>query len=372
LRENGFKGRIIMVSQEDRLPYDRPNLSKEYLKGEAEQEWMPLRPPSFFEQHEIELWKKKKVTRVNTSESRLDFEDNDSLKYDKILIATGSIPRRPDIAGINLKHIFTLRSFDDSDEIIAAAKSVKNVVILGASFIATETADSLRHRGLSVTLVAPESVPFEKVLGKEIGNMFLKAHRERGVDFRLGQKVAKFQGNNRVESVILENGDTIQADLVIIGAGVKPATHLLKDVDLLSDGSVKVNEYFSISENAYAAGDIATFPYWLTGSDIRIEHWRTAEQQGRIAGANMAGKKVKYLGVPFFWTTQAGLNFRYVGYATEWDKIIVQGNVIKKVFIAFFVKGENIHAIAGVNQDKEMAKYEELMRNQKLPPLHEL
>ena len=372
LRENGYIGRLIMITYENRLPYDRPNLSKDYLKGEAEAEWMPLRSTDFYREHGIELHLNQRVIEVNIPTNLILMENQQDINFDKLLIVTGGIPRVPDISGIDLKNIFTLRSYDDSDSIIKAAESASRAVIVGASFIGMETADSLRHRGLSVAVVAPEKVPFENIFGAEVGNMFLDVHKENGVAFHLGQTVKKFEGENKVNAVVLENGKKLETDLVIVGIGVRPATEVIKGVKLNEDGSVSVNRYFQLSENVYAAGDIARFKYWRTRQDVRIEHWRVAEQTGRLAGANMVGKNQEYQGVPFFWTAQAGFNFRYVGHARNWDDIIVDGEIKAKQFIAYYVKNKMISAAAGINRDQEIAAIEELMRRSLMPSPEDL
>jgi NADPH-dependent 2,4-dienoyl-CoA reductase/sulfur reductase-like enzyme len=265
-----------------------------------------------------------------------------------------------------------LRSFDDATAIIEAARDSSRVTIVGGGFIGIETAYSLSQRNLAVTVVTAESAPFEKVFGKEIGQMFQKMHEEKGVKFKLNSKLSKIEGNQKVEAVVLENGERIDADLVVVGIGVKPATGFLRGMDLLTDGSVKVDEYFQAAEHVYAAGDIATFPARSIGEELRIEHWRTAQQQGRVAAHNMAGKKVPYRSVPFFWSTQGDLYFRYVGHATAWEDIIVKGDVSSRVFIAFYVKNNRIVAAAGNNHEKEMAAVEELMRLGKMPAPEEM
>jgi len=372
LREDGFQGRIIMITSENRLPYDRPNLSKSYLKGEAEPEWMPLRSKKFYDAHDIEIMLQKKVTRVTPSSKSLSFEDGISVQYDKLLLAPGAIPRRLNVPGADLKNIVTLRSWDDADTIMKAAENVGQIVVVGASFIGMEVADSLIKKDLLVTVIAPESVPFETVFGKEIGSMFQQLHIENGVDFRLGYRIEKFEGNDKVKSVLLQEGEQIGADLVIVGIGVNPATDFLEEVDLLPDGSVKVNEHFQVQEDVYAAGDIATFKDARTGEDIRMEHWRTAEQQGRHAAHNMAGIKESYHNIPFFWTTQAGLHFRYVGHAREWDDIILHGAMNFRNFISYFVKNNQVHAVAANGRDQEIDAVEELMRQGKMPSVEAL
>jgi NADPH-dependent 2,4-dienoyl-CoA reductase/sulfur reductase-like enzyme len=202
--------------------------------------------------------------------------------------------------------------------------------------------------------------------------MFQELHEKAGVRFKMGAKVIRFEGNERVQSVVLENAEQIAADLVIVGVGVRPATDFLHGIDLLPDGSLAVDEFFCAAEDVYAAGDIATFPLPHTGEKVRIEHWRTALQHGRVAGHNMAGKKVPYTSVPFFWTNQVDLYFRYVGYAKEWDDIIIQGDLTSQDFIAYYVKNNRVYAAAGNNMEKEMAAIELLMQLNSMPSPKEL
>ena len=363
LREEGFRGRVLMVTREDRFPYDRPNLSKDYLQGHAEPEWMPLRPDEFFDEHGIEFLRGREVTGVDAKAKTVSFKGGEELAYDALLVATGGEPRTLQIAGSDLKNVLTLRSFADSDAIIAAAEGAKRAVVIGASFIGMETAASLKTRGLEVTVVAPDQAPFEKSLGGAIGALFQKIHEDNGVRFRLGAKVARITGNGKVEAVEVESGEKIDADLVLVGIGVKPATDFLKGVELSDDGGVVVDEHLRAADGLYAAGDIARFTSSLTGESQRIEHWRTALQQGRIAARNMAGRAVSYDSVPFFWTRQFDAGLLYVGHATNWDEIIFHGDPSTRNFLAFYVKGNRVHAVAGMNRDRDLAAVEGLMRD---------
>jgi NADPH-dependent 2,4-dienoyl-CoA reductase/sulfur reductase-like enzyme/nitrite reductase/ring-hydroxylating ferredoxin subunit len=372
MRENGFKGNIIMVTKENRKPYDRPNLSKEYLAGSAEPEWMPLRPDEFFEEYGIEIKQEIEVRSINLKEMSVSFGNNEKLKYDRLLIATGGVPRKLNVPGVELKNIFYLRSFSDADEIIRAVKKSEKAVVIGAGFIAMETAHSLTERNIKVTVVAPDEVPFERNFGKEIGKLFKKEHEKNGTSFKLNSKVIGFRGSDKVKSVLLESGEEIETDLVIIGIGVKPATKFISGIDLLEDGSIKTDSYLQVKEDVYASGDIVTFPDIRTENYTRIEHWRLAQQLGRVAGANMAGRSLKYEEIPFFWTVQAGMTLRYVGFVKDWDEIIIDGNITDKKFIVYFVKNNVIMAAAGINRDKEMDAVHLLMKEQKLPEVEAL
>ncbi|MEH2390729.1 MAG: FAD-dependent oxidoreductase [Nostoc sp.] len=374
LRVAGYQGRIVMITQDDKLPYDRTKLSKDYFIGETSSEEMPLRSPDFYKEHAIEVLLNKRVEQVQTTAKAITFSDSnagtsgDSLNYDALLVATGGKPLQLDIPGADLQNILTLRSFDDTDRILTLSKQKGQAVVIGSSFIGMETAAGLSQHGLQVTVVSPDSVPFKKILGEEIGKIFQQVHEENGVSFKLGRKAVQFEGSDKVEAVILDNGDRLKADIVIVGIGVQPATDFLQGIDLHpKDGSVVVDEYLRAADGIYAAGDIARYPDWRTNESLRVEHWRVAAQQGRIAAHNMAGKAVKFRGLPLFWTMQFEFPLRYIGHAQSWDEIIVDGDLQKQEFIAFYVKNNQVLAVATSHKDTETAAMAELMRlNQRL------
>ncbi|HEX9739450.1 MAG TPA: FAD-dependent oxidoreductase [Ignavibacteriaceae bacterium] len=370
MREAGYKGKITIITQETRFPYDRPNLSKAYLSGEALPEWMPLRDKEFYKKYNIDFLFSRKVEEINIIEKEIRLNDNSLLKYDKILLAVGGIPRKLGIPGADLENVFYLRSFDDCDRIIEAAAKLSKAVVIGASFIGMETAYHLHERKIEVIVVASGDIPFKKVFGNEVGSLLKILHEENGIKFKLNSHISKFEGDSKVESVVLSNGEKIKCDFAVIGIGVVPGTSFIKGLEIEKDGSIKVDEYLQASDDVYAAGDVASFPY--NGSHVGIEHWRVAEQQGRIAGFNMAGKKMKFKKQPFFWTQQAGLNLRYVGYAKEWDDTITLGNINSKEFITFLVKNGKVEAAIGNNRDTEMAAVEFLLLNNKMPSTHKL
>lgn len=372
LREYGYQGRIVMLTRESYYPYDRPELSKGYLAGHSKEEWLPLRPPDFYKNCNIEIMFNKEVIGLNTEHKMVSLNTADSLIYDSLLIASGGVPRKLQIPDSNLSSVFTLRSRGDMEEIIAHLSDSKRVAVIGASFIAIETAAGFRERGKDVTIIAPESMPFENILGKQVGGFFKNLHESMGIKFKLEANVKAFEGDGHVENVILNNGKKIAAEIVLVGIGVDPATGFKSDLALEKDGGIRVDEYFRHSPNVYAAGDIARFPYWYTGEYVRIEHWRVAEQQGRIAAANMLGIKTAYDGIPFFWTRLFDINFRYVGYAKDWDDVIIDGDIRERNFIAYYARKNRVLAAAGVNRDKELAAIEEMMRANKMPSADKL
>ncbi|MEP7213465.1 MAG: FAD-dependent oxidoreductase [Acidobacteriota bacterium] len=373
LREEGFTGRVLMVSSDDRLPYDRPNLSKDYLQGHAEPAWMPLRPEEFYDEHDIEFRLGEAAADVNVEAKELTLKSGEVLKYDSLLIATGGVPRTLPFSSPDYENVFLLRSFADTDRIIAAAGDAANVVVIGASFIGMEAASSLRIRGCQVTVVSPDRVPFEKTLGAEIGTLLQTIHEQHSVKFELGSHVKAFDASDtKVNAVVLENGESIDADVVIVGIGVSPSTEFLSGFELHKDGGVIADAHLQIAPDVYAAGDIAHFPDSRTGELTRIEHWRTAMQQGRIAARNMAGRATPFTAVPFFWTTHFGSTLNYVGHAVDWDRLIFQGDVSKQDFLAFYIKDHRILAVAGMNRDRDVAFWGELIRLNRVPPPSQL
>ncbi|MDD2901289.1 MAG: FAD-dependent oxidoreductase [Syntrophales bacterium] len=312
------------------------------------------------------------MTKVEAGAKTLTLADGTVMKYDALLLASGGAARPLEVPGAELANVFTLRSFADSQAIMAAAREGARVVIVGASFIGMETAGSLSARGLHVTVAASGQAPFQGTLGPEIGRMFQQLWEENGVSFRLGARVARLEGRNQVEAVVLDNGEKLAADLVIAGVGIRPATEMLQGLPLNPDGSVTVDEHLRVAEDLYAAGDIARFPDWRTGELIRIEHWRLAMQHGRVAAHNMAGKKTAFRDVPFFWTERLDIHFEYAGYGRDWDEIIYQGDPASRNFLAFYVKNQRVLAVAACQHGQEMTAIIELMRRDHLPAVGEL
>ncbi len=365
-----FTGKIIILSAVPAVPIDRPNLSKDYLDGHAQPEWIPLRDEKWYASRSIDLQLNTSVTRVNPSEHTVTTKDGKSIAYNKLLLATGATPRQlRDTPGTDLSNVFLLRELDDATRIIEATQGAQKAVVIGASFIGMEVAASLaKGRKLSVTVVAPEALPFERILGPEIGRMFQSEHEANGVQFRLRSEVAEIKGKgNKVASVVLKSGEEIPADLVVIGVGVQPTTDYLAESGLKmndKDHSVEVNEKLQTSHpDIYAAGDIAR---WQTddGNSTRIEHWRVAQQHGIVAARNLAGRGDEITAhVLFFWTTQWDVELRYVGHAEKWDEIIYRGRPQDKDFLAFYVAKRQLLAAAGLNRDAEMDALELILRD---------
>jgi NADPH-dependent 2,4-dienoyl-CoA reductase/sulfur reductase-like enzyme/nitrite reductase/ring-hydroxylating ferredoxin subunit len=364
LREIGFSGRVVMLDRENRVPYDRTVLSKHYLSGEHGSEKSPLQTQDFYRRHAIERVTAE-VIGIDVHQRSVNCADGSSFNYDSILLATGGEPRRPGFRGSALGNVFVLRSRSDAEAILAQAERSQRVVVLGASFIGMEVAASLRERGLDVTVVGAENAPFEKHLGVRIGSAFLSLHRQHGVSFRLGCEVTSLKGGPDVSGVVLKNGDTIPADLVVIGFGAAPATAWIDDLPIQKDGSVLVDDFLRAADGVYVAGDIARFPNRGNGEPIRVEHWRVAQQHGRIAAHNMAGHQVPYDAVPMFWTIQYMKQLDYIGHASSWDDIVVHGDLEKPQFLAYYMKDGAVIAATGFDRDRDTAALVELFTIQK-------
>jgi NADPH-dependent 2,4-dienoyl-CoA reductase/sulfur reductase-like enzyme len=273
------------------------------------------------------------------------------------------------VDGEDLPNVLVLRTLEDCERIRDhAAAGAKRAVVVGASFLGMEVAASLAHRGLSVTVVAPDPVPFRKVFGEAIGRMYQSLHEEKGTTFRLGSLVQRFEGTGPLR-VALNGGQSLEADLAVVCVGVRPATRFLKGVELNEDGSVTVDPFLRVSKDVFAAGDIARFPDWRTGEMVRIEHWRLAMQHGRLAARNMLDRKVQYRGLPFFWTSQHGVVVQYVGCAPAWDEIIFDGEPTHRDFVAYYLRTGHVLAAAGCNQERKMGIIAEVLREEGACPL---
>jgi apoptosis-inducing factor 3 len=361
LRREGFAGSLTMVSADNAAPYDRPNCSKDYLAGNAPEEWMPLRPPEFYRDHGIDLRLESEIASLDPRGRSVSLADGKSLPFDKLLLATGAEPIRLDIPGVNAPHVFVLRSLADSRAIIERAKGAKRAVVLGASFIGLEAAAALRAREIDVHVAAPERAPLERVFGSDMAQFVRLLHEEHGVTFHLEQKATAIDGGR----VRLENGQTLDADLVIVGIGVRPRTALAERAGLQVDRGVSVNEYLQTSApDVFAAGDIARWPDPHSGSRLRIEHWVVAERQGQTAARNMLGAGEKFTQVPFFWSQHYDVPINYVGHAEGWDDIAVEGDIAGRDCLLRYRRGGRVLAMASIYRDRESLEAEVAMERE--------
>jgi NADPH-dependent 2,4-dienoyl-CoA reductase/sulfur reductase-like enzyme/nitrite reductase/ring-hydroxylating ferredoxin subunit len=350
LRRERFAGSIAMLSADDAPPVDRPNLSKDYLAGTAPEEWIPLRPPEFYADNGIDLRLRTTVRGINAAQREVVLADGNRIRYDCLLLATGAEPVRLSIPGMDRSHVHTLRSLADSRAIIEDAKKAKRAVVIGASFIGLEAAASLRAREIEVHVVAPEKRPMERVLGSELGDFVRALHEEHGVIFHL-EDTPKAIGET---AVTLASGGTIDADLVVIGVGVRPRLELAQSAGLRLDNGVLVDAYLETSSpGIYAAGDIARWPDPNSGEAIRVEHWVVAERQGQTAARNMLGYREKFTPTPFFWSQHYDVPINYVGHAARWDEITVEGDVMTKDCALRYKRAGRVLAVATIYRDVE-------------------
>jgi NADPH-dependent 2,4-dienoyl-CoA reductase/sulfur reductase-like enzyme/nitrite reductase/ring-hydroxylating ferredoxin subunit len=359
LRREGYAGPITLVGSDPEVPYDRPNLSKDYLAGNAPEEWIPLRSRDFYREKRIELRTSTRVTGIDVKTRKVVLEGGETLPFGTLLLATGAQPRRLPIPGAELGHVLTLRSLADSRALIERAKTAKRAVVIGAGFIGLEVAASLRARGLEVHIAAPDARPLERILGAELAEMIQTIHESHGVVFHLGKKPTAIDPTH----VTLSNGELLAADVVVIGAGVAPETDLAEKAGLELDHGVKVNQYLETSAaGIYAAGDIARYPDPHTGASIRVEHWAVAQRQGQAAARNMLGGSVRFDDVPIFWSAHFDVTIAYVGHAEGWDRIHVDGDAKARDCRVEYWKGGKRLAVATVNRDRDSLQVEAEMQ----------
>ncbi len=349
LRRLGYQGRITLVGAEATAAVDRPNLSKDYLAGTAQEDWIPLRERGFYTRKKIDLRTGTRVTAVNPSARTVTLSDGSTLAWGALLIATGAAPVKLTIPGAELPHVHVLRTFTDSRTLVQSARQGGPAVVVGASFIGLEVAASLRARGLPVHVVAPEERPLERVFGPELGDFIRGLHESHGVHFHLGTTVARIEP----ERVVLADGRTIEARMVVTGIGVRPVTDVAEAAGCELAGGVVVTPFLETSvPGIYAAGDVARFPD-AEGKPIRVEHWSVAGELGRVAARNMLGARERFRSVPFFWTQHYDVPIAYTGHAERWDSAELGGSLRERsCLVAYRVNGR-IKAVASINRDRD-------------------
>jgi NADPH-dependent 2,4-dienoyl-CoA reductase/sulfur reductase-like enzyme/nitrite reductase/ring-hydroxylating ferredoxin subunit len=360
LREKGFGGRVLLIDRETDAGYDRTVLSKFVIAGEMPPEEVPpLRDENFYREQRIERINAE-VTSLDAANKTLRLADGQSLSYDAALLATGGTPNPLTLPGADLPQVFVLRSKDQAQRILGSAKPGQRAVIIGDSFIAMESASSLRQYGLDVTVLARHAVPFAKQFGEAVGKAIRALHEANGVVFHTDGNATHIEGTTKVEAVRLDNGQRLPADLVLVGIGVSPATGAFTGLPLEEDQSLKVDGGMRVTDGLWAAGDIATFP--LNGQPQRIEHWRLAQQQARIAAMNMLGGDEHYLDVPYFWTWHFGKNYDYLGHAATWDEVEFKGDPDHPPFIGLFGKDGLVVAAVACDEERAIAMLAERMK----------
>jgi NADPH-dependent 2,4-dienoyl-CoA reductase/sulfur reductase-like enzyme/nitrite reductase/ring-hydroxylating ferredoxin subunit len=366
LRREAYRGPITIIDSDPDAPYDRPNLSKDYLAGNALEEWLPLHPPDFYSAQRIEIISGVEVRAIDTKSKTVELGNGESRQYDRLLIATGASPIRLDVPGA--ERIMYLRSLRDCRSIIDSLAGASSAAVIGASFIGLEVAASLRLRGLKVSVIAPEPLPLARVLGADLGSLIQRVHQERGVTFCLGSKVTGIEKR----AVVLDDGRRVEADIVVAGVGVRPNLRLAESAGLMLDNGIAVDEFLETSvSGVYAAGDVARWPDAYSDVRLRIEHWVVAERQGQVAALNMLGHRDRFDDIPFFWSNHyETLSIQYVGHADRWDETRIDGDVAKMDCAVSYLKDGKRTAMATINRDRENLRTEMALETELLmkPP----
>jgi 3-phenylpropionate/trans-cinnamate dioxygenase ferredoxin reductase component len=350
LREEGFDGRIVLVGSEEVRPYERPPLSKDYLRGEAGREKVYVHDEGFYAEHDIELRLGRTAVTLDTASSALTLDDGEQLRYDRLLLTTGAEPRRLEIPGAEVDGVFYLRSVQDSDALRERIDGGGALVVVGAGWIGAEVAASARQRGMDVTVVEPSSVPLERVLGTEVGGIYRDIHSDHGVRMLLGSGVEAFEGDGRVERVRTSDGQVVECDFVVVGVGVEPRTQLAAEAGLAISNGVLVDEYLRASApGVFAAGDVANAVHPFYGEPVRVEHWANALNQAPAAARNMLGQSVAYDRLPYFFSDQYDVGMEYSGYARGCDRVVLRGDPAGREFIAFWMFENRVRAGMNVN-----------------------
>jgi apoptosis-inducing factor 3 len=358
LRRDQFGGSIIMLSNDEASPVDRPNLSKDYLAGSAPEEWVPLRQDGFYPDNGIDLRLGTNVTAIDVRLREVALAEGSKISYDRLLLATGAEPIRLSIPGGDQPHVRTLRSLADCRAIIELAKTARRAVVLGASFIGLEVAASLRARKIEVDVVAPDRRPMERILGPQMGDFVRSLHEDHGVVFHLEDIAIAIDG----KQIRLKSGGVLEADLVVAGIGVRPRTELADRMGLKVDRGVVVNEYLeTTAPGIFAAGDIARWPDPHSGQNIRVEHWVVAQRQGQAAALNMLGYREKFTAVPFFWSQHYDVPINYVGHAESWDQLTIDGDIAAKDCLLHYKRNGRVMAIASIFRDIDSLAVEQQM-----------
>jgi 3-phenylpropionate/trans-cinnamate dioxygenase ferredoxin reductase subunit len=365
LRQEGFDGRVVLIGAEPQPPYERPPLSKEYLRGESPFDKALVQPPEFYDENSIETRFGVRATRVDAAEKVVELHDGERVAYDRLLIATGSRNRRIPIPGLDLEGIYDLRTVADSDRIRAEISPGRKAVVVGMGFIGSEVAASLHQSGVDVVVVDRNEVPLRRVLGEEVGRVIEGIHRDHGAAMIFEDTVAAFEGDGRVERVTTARGRRIECDFVVVGLGTEPVTDLLADTGAEIDNGIVVDEYLRTGvEGIYAAGDVANHYHPVFERHIRVEHWQNALKQGPAAARSMLDKNEPYDEVPWFWSDQYEHNLQYAGFHTEWDELVVRGSMEERNFVAFYRKSGRVLAAVAVNRGRDLRRSMSLIKAQ--------
>ncbi len=362
LRKHGFDGRIVLIGEEPERPYERPELSKKYLRGEEDVDLFVHRP-DFYAETNIELVTGARAAGIDTDRRRV-VAGAAAFTYDRLLLAAGATPRELNVPGSDLDGVLTLRTIGDADRIRERALAADSVVVVGGGWIGSEVAASLRQLGRDVTLVLPGDSPLERVLGPVVGSVYRDAHAENGVHLVTGTRVTALHGRRAVDTVVTEDGQRLAADLVVVGIGAQPRTELASEAGLAVDEGILVDERLQSSvPGIYAAGDVAKAWHPAYRRRLRVEHWDNAKRQGRVAAANMAGEPTAYDRIPYFYSDQYDIGMEYTGFAPRWDEVLFRGDPRSRQFIAFWLKDGKVAAGMNVNVWDVAPAIEQLIRS---------
>jgi 3-phenylpropionate/trans-cinnamate dioxygenase ferredoxin reductase subunit len=348
LREQGFAGRLVLIGDDPERPYERPPLTKDYLRDESPREKAYVHAESFYAEHDIELLSGTAATALDPARKRVTLDDGHELGYDRLLLTTGAQPRRISIPGAELGGVYYLRTLADCDALRARLETAGAVVVIGAGWIGSEFAASARQRGSEVTIVEPASVPLERVLGPQVGGFYRDLHRDHGVTLLLGSGVAAFEGDEAVRRVRTDDGRSLDCDYVVVGIGAVPDARLAQGAGLTVDDGIVVDERLCTSApDVYAAGDVASAWHPFYGRHVRVEHWSNALNQGPAAARAMLGETVSYERIPYFFSDQYDVGMEYSGLATDWDQVVFRGDPASREFVAFWLREQRV--VAGMN-----------------------
>lgn len=357
LRQEGFDGEVFLIGKEPHPPYERPPLSKQYLRGETPFEKARVRPDGFYDANAIVTRFGDAATRVDAAGHRVELASGRSVRYDKLLIATGVRNRRPPLPGLNLPNVFDLRSVDDADALRVEIVAGRKAVVVGMGFIGCEVAASLRQKGVDVVAIEPSPTPLFRVLGAQVGQVVSAMHEERRVETIFDDVVARFEGNRRLERVTTGRGRRVECDFAVVGVGVEPVVDFLAGSGVETSNGVIVDEYCRTNvADILAAGDVANHYHPVFRQRMRVEHWQNAVQQGMAAARSMLGRGKPYDAVHWFWSDQYDVNLQYAGFHKGWDEIVVRGNRDTRDFIAFYMRRGCIDAVVGLNRGKDVRR----------------
>jgi 3-phenylpropionate/trans-cinnamate dioxygenase ferredoxin reductase subunit len=350
LREEGFDGRLVLLGAEPHRPYERPPLSKDYVRGEADRSAAFVHDEDFYAKHDIELRTSANVTALDLGAREVELAGGERLGFSKLLLAPGAEPKRVPIPGADLDGVHYLRTFEDSDALREAMERGGHAVVIGAGWIGSEVAASASQKGMAVTLLEQLAVPLERVLGAAVGGVYAAIHRDHGVEFLGETGVEAIEGDGRAERVRLKGGRTLDAALIVVGVGIAPRTQLAEAAGLEVDNGVVADQYLATAaDGVYVAGDAANAWHPFYEQRIRVEHWHNALEQGPVAARNMLGKGEPYDKIPYFFSDQYDVGMEYAGHSSPDDEVVFRGDVDGREFIAFWLRDGRVTAGMNVN-----------------------